>query len=199
MPHDSAPKITNDHPSTELRSFGRRRGRTFGARRAKLYDTVLPTVQVDLSAAPATCLNPAQPHWLEIGFGGAEHLLWQARSNPDVRIIGCEPFRDGVAKALAGIEAFDLLNLRLHPDVRLEGEGGAVAGPDLRHHGFGARLIALIVDADFPALARGLQRDRRANAAAATGDQKNAAHVPLAFSSKLAGAGEITLMLAPRG
>jgi tRNA (guanine-N7-)-methyltransferase len=116
MPHDSAPKITNDHPSTELRSFGRRRGRTFGARQAKLYDTVLPTVQVDLSAAPATCLNPAQPHWLEIGFGGAEHLLWQARTNPDVRIIGCEPFRDGVAKALAGIEAFDLRNLGLHPD-----------------------------------------------------------------------------------
>ena len=28
--------------------------------------------------------------WLEIGFGGGEHLVHQAGQNPDVGIIGCE-------------------------------------------------------------------------------------------------------------
>ena len=54
--------------------------------------------------------------WLEIGFGGAEHLLWQARANPHVGLIGCEPFEDGVVKALSAIERDKLANIRLHAD-----------------------------------------------------------------------------------
>ena len=42
-------------------------------------------------------------HWLEIGFGGAEHLLWQAETHPDVTLLGVEPFLNGVAKAVKGI------------------------------------------------------------------------------------------------
>jgi tRNA (guanine-N7-)-methyltransferase len=52
--------------------------------------------------------------WLEIGFGGGEHLAWQAAANPDVGIIGCEPFVNGVAKLLAEIEDRDLANVRIH-------------------------------------------------------------------------------------
>ena len=51
---------------------------------------------------------------LEIGFGGGEHLLAQAESAPDIGFIGCEPFVNGMAKALAGIEARGLTNIRLH-------------------------------------------------------------------------------------
>lgn len=59
-------------------------------------------------------------YWLEIGFGGAEHMIEQARRHPDVGILGCEPFIEGVAKALAGIEEAGLSNVRLWPDdVRL--------------------------------------------------------------------------------
>lgn len=58
----------------------------------------------------------ARELWLEIGFGGAEHLIWQARANPGVTIIGCEPFEEGVVKALAAIEEHNLQNVRLHPD-----------------------------------------------------------------------------------
>ena len=47
---------------------------------------------------------PVSRVWLEIGFGGGEHLIWQARANPDVGLIGCEPFEDGVVKALSAIE-----------------------------------------------------------------------------------------------
>ena len=42
--------------------------------------------------------------WLEIGFGGGEHLIAQAQAHPDVGLVGCEPFVNGVAKALAAIE-----------------------------------------------------------------------------------------------
>jgi tRNA (guanine-N7-)-methyltransferase len=50
---------------------------------------------------------------LEIGFGGAEHLIAQAQANPDTGFIGCEPFVNGMAKALAAIEHHKLRNIRL--------------------------------------------------------------------------------------
>jgi tRNA (guanine-N7-)-methyltransferase len=50
---------------------------------------------------------------LEIGFGGPEHLIWQARHNPKVGLIGCEVFEDGVVKALAAIDEHGLSNVRL--------------------------------------------------------------------------------------
>jgi tRNA (guanine-N7-)-methyltransferase len=54
--------------------------------------------------------------WLEIGFGGGEHLLWQARHNPNIGLIGCEPFEDGIVKVLGAVEQEELGNVRLYPD-----------------------------------------------------------------------------------
>ena len=54
--------------------------------------------------------------WLEIGFGGGEHLLWQARHNPDTGLIGCEPFEDGVIKVLSALASERLGNIRIHAD-----------------------------------------------------------------------------------
>ena len=51
-----------------------------------------------------------------LGFGGGEHLIWQARHNPDVGIVGCEPFEEGVVKVLTAIEEQGLANVRLWPD-----------------------------------------------------------------------------------
>jgi tRNA (guanine-N7-)-methyltransferase len=70
------------------------------------------------SPAELACLfAPAVAEvWLEIGFGGAEHLLWQARANPRVGLIGCEPFADGIVKALSAIEGANLSNVRIHAD-----------------------------------------------------------------------------------
>lgn len=57
--------------------------------------------------------------WLEIGFGGGEHMVHQAAHNPDVGIIGCEPYINGVAMLLGKIRKAGLDNLRVHPgDVR---------------------------------------------------------------------------------
>ncbi|HWV82360.1 MAG TPA: tRNA (guanosine(46)-N7)-methyltransferase TrmB [Hyphomicrobiaceae bacterium] len=105
----------------ELRSFGRRRGRKLSARQERLLAEILPRVRPDLSqAVPKAATDLFEPPvtqvWLEIGFGGAEHLVWQARHHPRVGVIGCEPFEEGVVKALTLIEDVGLANIRVHPD-----------------------------------------------------------------------------------
>jgi tRNA (guanine-N7-)-methyltransferase len=97
----------------ELRSFGRRRGRILSGRQKQLWDTVLPRVAVDLQSRFAA---PFSETWLEIGFGGGEHLVWQAEQNTGVALMGCEPFEDGVVKVLTAIEDKKLDNIRLHAD-----------------------------------------------------------------------------------
>lgn len=60
-----------------------------------------------------------RPLWLEIGFGGGEHLVHMAALNPGVGLIGCEPFVNGIAMLLGKIRAAGVTNLALHPgDVR---------------------------------------------------------------------------------
>ena len=124
---------SNDNAGvTELRSFGRRRGRKPSDRQVALMRDVLPRVALDLSA-PCGRLDAfargvggaaardqeresqgAKQKFLEIGFGGGEHLVWQAQHNPGVTLIGCEPFEDGVMKVLTRIADDDLKNIRLH-------------------------------------------------------------------------------------
>ncbi|MEJ6397097.1 tRNA (guanosine(46)-N7)-methyltransferase TrmB [Yoonia sp. 208BN28-4] len=53
--------------------------------------------------------------WLEIGFGGGEHLVHMAARNPQVGIIGCEPYINGVAMLLGKIRQADVSNLSVHP------------------------------------------------------------------------------------
>jgi tRNA (guanine-N7-)-methyltransferase len=102
--------VTNDS-THELRSFGRRRGRKASDRQQALKLETLPRVAVDFTA-PAPH-GPGQV-FLEIGFGGGEHLLWQARHNLSATLIGCEPFEDGVVKVLKAIDEQKLGNIRLH-------------------------------------------------------------------------------------
>lgn len=68
---------------------------------------------------PGTFFADGRPLWLEIGFGGGEHLVHMAALYPDVGIIGCEPFVNGVAMLLGKIRAAGVSNLCVHPeDVR---------------------------------------------------------------------------------
>lgn len=53
--------------------------------------------------------------WLEIGFGGGEHMIHQATQNPDVGFIGCEPYINGVAMLLGKIREAGAENIRIHP------------------------------------------------------------------------------------
>ena len=56
-----------------------------------------------------------KPVWLEVGFGGGEHMVHQAVSNPDVGIIGAEPYINGVAMLLGKIRRAGAENIRVHP------------------------------------------------------------------------------------
>jgi tRNA (guanine-N7-)-methyltransferase len=105
----------------ELRSFGRRRGRKLSVRQDQLMAELLPKLSVDPQSPAPRDLGGLFPEgassvWLEIGFGGSEHLIWQAKANPDVGLIGCEPFEEGVVKALASIDEAQLRNVRLLAD-----------------------------------------------------------------------------------
>ena len=56
-----------------------------------------------------------RPVWLEIGFGGGEHMVHQAAANPGVGIIGAEPYINGVAMLLGKIRRAGVANLAVHP------------------------------------------------------------------------------------
>jgi tRNA (guanine-N7-)-methyltransferase len=110
--------MTNDAAHPRGSFFGRRKGHRLRAHQAALFETMLPRLALDL-ATPTSELESQFPEVvaeirLEIGFGGAEHLIEQAREFPDIGFIGSEPFINGMAKALAEIERHGLNNIRLH-------------------------------------------------------------------------------------
>jgi tRNA (guanine-N7-)-methyltransferase len=99
--------------------FGRRKGHPLRARQVELFGSLLPRLALDLSQPPPDNLAglfpvPVNDIRLEIGFGGAEHLIAQAQANPRTGFIGCEPFVNGMAKALVAIDEHKLGNIRLH-------------------------------------------------------------------------------------
>jgi tRNA (guanine-N7-)-methyltransferase len=101
--------------------FGRRKGHKLRPNQARLMETLLPRLAIDLAKpAPAELKTlfpvPVAEIRLEIGFGGGEYLTAQAQSEPDQGFIGVEPFVNGMAKALAAIESKTLRNIRLHFD-----------------------------------------------------------------------------------
>jgi tRNA (guanine-N7-)-methyltransferase len=103
-------------PDRRHQFYGRRKGHALRSHHQELMATALPELRVDV-AAPE--LRQNRETWLEIGFGGGEHLAHQAALNPHVDFIGAEPFINGVAKLLALIEEKGLGNIRIHDgDVR---------------------------------------------------------------------------------
>jgi tRNA (guanine-N7-)-methyltransferase len=105
--------------------FGRRKGHKLRPNQARLIDTLLPRLAVDLREPPPAELKtlfpiPVGDVRLEIGFGGGELMIAQAASEPNVGFIGVEPFVNGMAKALAAIESNGLRNVRLHFDDAID-------------------------------------------------------------------------------
>ena len=104
--------------------YGRRRGKKLRDGQQSLLGTLLPRLALDVPADPqkidlARVFGGALPRdgvWLEVGFGAGEHLVWQAKEHPEVGIIGCEPYINGVAKCLAHIEREGVENARLFTD-----------------------------------------------------------------------------------
>jgi tRNA (guanine-N7-)-methyltransferase len=98
--------------------FGRRKGKTLKPRQREAIETLLPRLLVDVSEPPPEPLAaifpvPVSEVRLEIGFGGGEHLLHEARTSPDAGFIGVEPFQNGLAKAVTAIGDEGIRNVRL--------------------------------------------------------------------------------------
>jgi tRNA (guanine-N7-)-methyltransferase len=101
--------------------FGRRKGKTLRAGQAKAVAELLPVLSLDLSKPPPTNLaelfaEPVGDITFEIGFGGGERLIAEARERPDAGFLGAEPFVNGLAKAVVEIGRLGLKNVRLHGD-----------------------------------------------------------------------------------
>jgi tRNA (guanine-N7-)-methyltransferase len=113
-------------PSDQKRIlYGRRRGHKLRPGQKELVDTLLPHLRLALPDQGELDLTtefgePARSKnhqlWLEVGFGGGEHLAAQAENNPEVSLIGCEPFENGVASLLGHVENRGLQNIRIHDD-----------------------------------------------------------------------------------
>lgn len=116
-------------PQRDWRNFyGRRHGKTLRESQRHYLDEDLAALSpgaVDWEANPdrvpldLAARFGGREVWLEVGFGGGEHMVHQAAANPGAAIIGCEPFINGVAMLLGKIRAAGVENVAVHPgDVR---------------------------------------------------------------------------------
>ena len=121
--------MTEETPQTDWRNFyGRRHGKTLRASQkdylGDLQRLCPPGISREDNPArapidPAAIFGDGRPLWLEIGFGGGEHLVHMAARYPGIGIVGCEPFVNGVAMLLGKIRAAGVTNLAVYPgDVR---------------------------------------------------------------------------------
>jgi tRNA (guanine-N7-)-methyltransferase len=110
--------MEQNSPAPQRAFFGRRKGHALKPRQAALFDSLLPKIALDLGKPSLSDLwrlfNGLDEVRLEVGFGGAEHLIAQAKANPRTGFIGSDGFINAIGKALAAIDADKLANIRLH-------------------------------------------------------------------------------------
>jgi len=97
--------------------YGRRKGPKLSPYKEELRRTLLPklTLQLEPGRNPRSYFEPqVEDVWLEVGFGGGEHLVEQASGNPRIGLIGAEPYEAGVAKLLSKLADAPLPNIRIH-------------------------------------------------------------------------------------
>ncbi len=117
--HAASRRPGDDSEGSQRAFFGRRKGHPLKPRQAALFDTLLPRLALDLSTPSPADLRrlfaPAVDELrLEIGFGGAEHLITAAKASPHVGFIGTDAFVNAIAKALVAIDQNALTNIRLY-------------------------------------------------------------------------------------
>lgn len=130
-----------DDPQLARGFYGRGRGKALRAGQKRLLAEALPKFSIGPeSLAEGRAFVPAPREvWLEIGFGAGEHLIEQAKANPDVGLVGCEPFLNGVVAALAGLKREEISNVLLR---RGDAQALIKAAPDA----FFSRVFMLYPD-----------------------------------------------------
>ena len=98
--------------------FGRRKGKALRPKQREALNNALPVLLLDVTKPASANLStlfpvPVEAVNVEIGFGGGEHLLHEARSWPTRGFIGIEPFENGLAKAVVAIAGEGIQNVRL--------------------------------------------------------------------------------------
>jgi len=113
---------TRPAPDSALKFYGRRKGKKLRPRQQEALEAVMPSAEISLPEGTAA-IDPAgffdftpRETWLEIGFGGGEHLAYHAAENPDIGMIGCEPFLNGIASLCLQIHDRRLGNIRIWPE-----------------------------------------------------------------------------------
>ncbi|WP_226623127.1 tRNA (guanine(46)-N(7))-methyltransferase TrmB [Alloyangia pacifica] len=116
---------SNKHPGAPWRNFyGRVKGKSLRPSQETYLEEDLAKLSpgaVDWEVNPERenldlrAMFGGKPVWIEVGFGGGEHLVHQAATHPDMGIIGCEPYINGVAMLLGKIRAAGVENLRVYP------------------------------------------------------------------------------------
>ena len=106
-----------DRDNFIIPSFGRRRDRGLSNFQKKNLEELSKIFGIDL---PDEKINPIdffknnfRDLIVEIGFGHGEHLITNAERNQNYGFIGCEPFENGVADALAGLYEKNLSNVKI--------------------------------------------------------------------------------------
>ena len=114
MAHDQTSHSDGFHGSF----FGRRKGHKLRNHQTELVETLLPRLALQVAEPCSVNVDSlfettVRNVRLEIGFGGGEHLIAEARANPATGFIGCEPYVNGMAKILAQIASQNISNIRL--------------------------------------------------------------------------------------
>lgn len=126
----------------ERRVYGRAKGRPLRKNQQELVADMLPRLEIALPFKPEEEERPSpeksrawldslfvepdfgppdgagqlEETWLEVGFGGGEHLAWQAEANPHVAFIGCEPFINGSGSLFSKLDEQGARNVRIFRD-----------------------------------------------------------------------------------
>lgn len=108
--------------------YGRIHGKKMNRRKQEMLETDLARISPggvswqdnpDRAPIDLDALFPGREVWLEIGFGGGEHMVAMAARYPDTGLIGAEPYVNGVAQLLGRIREANVSNLSVHAgDIR---------------------------------------------------------------------------------
>ena len=150
--------MTDATPPTTRRNFhGRRHGKALRPTQKRHVEELLPRLAVPgvdplehpvrEPIDPAALFGGPREVWLEVGTGGGEHIADRALAHPEIGLIGCEPYINGVAMLLGRIDRAGIGNIRIHPgdardliDLLPDGSLGRVyvlypdPWPKARHH-----------------------------------------------------------------
>ncbi len=98
-------------------TYGRRKARSLNEAQQKLMEGFFPEHRVSPDKNDIEKFvkeSSGKKVFLEIGFGGGEHLVHQAKENPSALLIGCELYINSFVVALQSAKKDGLENIRFY-------------------------------------------------------------------------------------